>query len=157
MWIFLYACLMGVFFGIVYDAFRVLRASLPHNNIIVFIEDIIFMLFCSLCYFMFIMELARGQLRAYILIGNLAGFAVEHYTVGNFFVKIIRVIAGFVRKWIFKPIYKYTLGLMICAICKVFKKIAQKIRSKCTTFIKRKKSRKKALKVDDRVVYNKNV
>lgn len=155
--IFLYACIMGVFYGIVYDAFRVIRASLPHNNVIVFFEDLIYMLFCALCYFVFIMELARGQLRLYILVGNLLGFSLEHYTVGNLCVKILRTIATFIRNWIIKPIYKYTIGIFLCAICRIFKGIYSKIRLKCTTLKKSKKSRKKALKVDDRVVYNKNV
>lgn len=142
--IFFYSCITGVFFGAVYDIFRCLRAALPHNRIMVFAEDFIFMTFCSICYFVFITVFARGQIRLFILGGNLVGFLAEHFTVGNIIVLVARAVFGFVRKRVFRPIFK-GLGK---PLSKISTKIGGFFKRKCTMLKKSEKSRKNHLKVD---------
>lgn len=123
--LFIFGCaiLLGLFFGIVYDAFRVVRAVFPHKSFMVFLEDFFYMLFCSFCYFIFITELARGRVRLFILIGNLAGFAFEHYTVGNAVVFVLRKIVGGVKKYLLLPVFNVTLK----PVARGFRKISMKI------------------------------
>lgn len=155
--IFLYSCLLGFFLGVVYDALRIARATVVHNKLMVFAEDFFYMIFASLCYFIFVMELARGQIRLYILLGNLAGFIIEHFTVGNAVVFVVRRIMLFLRKWIFLPIGR----VLFLPIVKGFREISTKIGAvfvqNCRRLKKSEKSRKKHLKVDNVVVYNENV
>ena len=44
LWIFGCACLLGVFFGAVYNVARVVRAFFKHNGVMVFLEDFLYML-----------------------------------------------------------------------------------------------------------------
>lgn len=154
LWIFGCACLLGVFLGAVYDVVRVVRAVVLHNRIMVFVEDFLYMLFASLCFFIFSMELVRGQLRLFVLVGNAVGFMIFHYTAGNILLFFVKKISFFIKKWILKPVFNGIFAPVLMG----FREISTKTRSlfvqKSKRFKKSKKSRKKHLKVDSNSVYN---
>lgn len=151
------ACLLGVFFGAVYQLLRVVRAVLPHNRVMVFLEDFFYMLFVSLCFFVFSMELVRGELRLFVLLGNIAGFFAFHYTAGNILVFCVRKVVFFIKKWIFLPLWNVTGKPVLMGFRKISTKTFQVFVQNCKRLKKSEKSRKKHLKVDNRVVYNENV
>lgn len=155
--IFLYSLLLGGFFGGVYDIFRCLRGALPHKKTVVFLEDVLYMLFCALCFFVFSVELVRGQLRFFVLTGSAAGFFVWHYTLGNIAVFVIKGMIRLVKKIIFVPALKLLLFFLkpIKFISKKSIKTVDYFKLKCTMLKKSKKSRKKNLKDKPSVVYNK--
>lgn len=146
---FFLACLLGLFLGAVYDLFRVLRRIIPHNNFLVFVEDFLYMLFSSLCFFIFSMELVRGALRLYVFAGVCAGFFLFHYTAGNVLVFLVKKLWFCLEKFIILPIFKLTLQPFLMG----FRKIAMKTKAlfvqKCKRLKKTEKSRKKHLKVDN--------
>lgn len=143
-WLFLWSCVLGAFLGIAFDILRVIRIIKKHSSIAVFIEDMLFIIFSSICIFIYTMEQARGEIKFFIFFGAFLGFILYIVTVGNFVVKIIKSIVLFIKSIlnkmyikIFKPIFLF------------FKHITQKIFNKfvsnCLKLKKSNKKNKKAL------------
>ena len=103
------SCICGAALGIVYDVFRTLRIILPHNTFLVVIEDVIFMSIYAVFITAFSSAAARGEFRFFYIIGNVLGFTVYFFTVGNAVItalrKIFRLINS-VLSYIMKPIRK---------------------------------------------------
>lgn len=106
--LFFYSCLMGVILGIIYDFFRVFRIVIPHNSILVMLEDIIF----SLIYIIFIVSFtsafARGEFRVFYVFGNLLGFILYFFTLGRIAVLIIRKLILYFKSillFLLKPFF----------------------------------------------------
>lgn len=142
------SCLLGVFFGAVYNVLRVVRAFFKHNKIIIFIEDFLYMLFVGLCFFVFSMELVRGQLRFFVVFGNVVGFMMFHYTAGNVVVFFARRISSFIKNWIFLPVFKVFVEPLLRCFSKIFTKTKRVFVQKSKRLKKIEKSRKNLLKVD---------
>lgn len=146
--LFLLSFLMGIVFGVVFDILRVIRIIKRHHNAVVFIEDFLFVLFCGFWYFVFSTGMARGQIRLFTLIGMFIGFIVYLLTVGSLTKRlavhikaVYDKIEGWLKRNIFTPIYT---------------NMKSKIVQNYISLNKTKKSRKKGLKVEKNVVYNKN-
>ncbi len=146
--LFLLSFLIGLVFGAVYDVLRIIRIVKKHHKYVIFVEDFAFVVFCAFWYFLFSTELARGQIRLFILIGMFIGFIVYLLTVGSLTNRVatsIRTvyekIEGWLKRKIFTPIYT---------------KLKNKIVQIYLSFRKSIKSKKKGLKVGKNVVYNKN-
>lgn len=77
------SCLFGGALGVCYDVFRALRVLMPHNTWLVVFEDVLFMAGYSVFLMAFTSGAARGELRFYFVIGNLLGFIIYFFTVGN--------------------------------------------------------------------------
>ncbi|MBR4022758.1 MAG: spore cortex biosynthesis protein YabQ [Ruminococcus sp.] len=86
----LYSVIFGAAAGVLYDLFRTLRAALPHNNVLVAIEDIAFWVICSFSVVAFTSVMARGEFRFYYIIGGITGFALYFFTIGRVVIKIVR-------------------------------------------------------------------
>jgi spore cortex biosynthesis protein YabQ len=87
------ACLLGIPAGVLFDLFRVLRRILPHRSPAVALEDILFLLLCSvllLCYSIY----AGGVFRMYYALGMLMGFWLYLCTIGQL---VCRVCTGMLR------------------------------------------------------------
>lgn len=151
-----YAILLGMFFSAVYDLFRCVRAGFPevHVRLLVFLEDVVYMLFCSVCYFVFVMEFSNGMIRLYIFAGNAAGFLFWHYTAGALLLKFVRGLVDFVKKHLISPVMRAASAPFRALFRKIVTKIKKLFCAKLQNNKKNKKSRKKALQVDSLVVYN---
>lgn len=145
--LFILSIVIGILFALVFDALRVIRIIFPHKSWMIFIEDMLFMLFCGFWFFIFSMTSARGQLRAFLLAGNILGFFLYIFTVGElvkrFVTKTREAIIAFLKK-----VYNLVLR---CILRPVFLKIAPPIRKllkkRRRTRKKSEKSAKKVLKV----------
>ncbi|NLP26414.1 MAG: hypothetical protein GX365_03595 [Clostridiales bacterium] len=118
--LFLLSCLLGIPIGIVFDIFRVLRAIIPHNKIMVALEDIIFMFLYASFVMCFSIVASRGEFRFFYVVGNFLGFTVYFFSIGNLVLTVIRNITLFIHKVIgkaFSPIVKQ--NSLICAKIKV--------------------------------------
>lgn len=137
--LFVLSVVIGILFALVFDALRVIRIIFPHKSWMVFIEDFLFMMFCGFWFFIFSMTSARGQLRAFLLLGNLLGFFLYIFTVGElvkrFVTKTREAIIAFLKK-----VYNLILHRIFQPI---FLKIAPPIRK---LFEKRRRTRKKSEK-----------
>ena len=146
--IFMLSFLVGLVFGAVYDVLRIVRIVKKHHKTVVFIEDFAFIVFCAFWYFLFSTDLARGQIRLFVLIGMFIGFAVYLLTVGSIttrFASAIRMVYEKIESWIKRKIFT-----------PIYTNIKKKIVQNYISFKKRIKSRKKNLKVRENVVYNEN-
>lgn len=144
--LFLLSFLIGIVFGAVYDVLRIIRIIKKHHKTVIFIEDFSFILFCAFWYFVFSTEMARGQIRLFILIGIFIGFTVYLLTVGSFTRRIavaIRSVYEKIEMWLKRKIFT-----------PIYTNIKNKIVQSYISFKKRIKSRKKGLKVEKNVVYN---
>lgn len=100
-WLFLYSCLLGAGLGLLYDLFRISRIAFPSPVAVVLVEDILYFGLCAVATFLFIMAQNYGQIRWFILAGELIGWVVYYLTVGVVVIgasrAIIRVIAWMLR------------------------------------------------------------
>ena len=146
--LFLLSFLIGLVFGAVYDVLRIVRIVKKHHKCVVFVEDFAFVVFCAFWYFLFSTELARGQIRLFILIGMFIGFIVYLLTLGSLTERLatgIRRVYERIESWIKSKIFT-----------PIYTKLKNKIVQIYLSLRKRIKSRKKGLKVGKNVVYNKD-
>ena len=80
--IFLQAILMGAVFGAVYDLFRIFRIAVPLPAGVIVAEDVIYFAFCGFMSFFLAMTVNFGQVRFFILLGELLGFLLYYLTLG---------------------------------------------------------------------------
>ncbi len=89
---------LGVFLGIVYDLFAIIRMLFPFlaTKIPVIFEDIIFMLICGFSIFIFSFEFLRGDIRFYVIISAGIGFLLYYLSFGYFIRTIFRGTINFI-------------------------------------------------------------
>lgn len=85
----LHALLMGIFITFVYDILRILRRAVPHNSIMVSLEDLGFWVYCAEKVFLMMYHESDGNLRWFAVIGALAGMLLYKKTVSSWFVKYV--------------------------------------------------------------------
>lgn len=99
--LFLLSCLFGFPIGIVYDVFRAVRIIFPSGKIAAAIEDILFFIIYAVFLMCFTVSCARSEFRIYFCVGNLIGFIIYFFTVGNITIRIINKTAASVKKGLY--------------------------------------------------------
>ncbi|MEG0615439.1 MAG: spore cortex biosynthesis protein YabQ [Oscillospiraceae bacterium] len=150
---FVLCIIIGVGLGIFFDFFRVARVLLPHKNFLTAIEDIVFLLIWGVVLLVFSMEIGRGEVRIFFLLGNILGFTLYHFTLGNFVVKLLRKIISTIYRVlqkvfsvVFRPFRK-----IFALFCQNTRCVFVKI---CSKFKKPALCCKKHLKDDMKLLYN---
>ena len=99
---FLFSCLLGVSFGLLYDLFRITRLAFKLPRWIILLEDLIFFGLCAVFTFLFLLETGDGRLRWYVLAGELLGAILYWATVGALVMRaatrLIKIITGILRR-----------------------------------------------------------
>ncbi len=106
--LFFISCLFGGIIGLVYDVFRTARLILPHNSLLVAVEDVIFIIGYGVFLSAFASAAARGQVRIYFVIGNILGFSLYIATAGKVIIGIMRKISASLNSLlskIFRPLH----------------------------------------------------
>jgi len=80
--LFLGSIVLGMPLGMLFDCFRLLRAAIPHHAVIIFAEDMLFMLLSALMLECYGVMCAGGAVRWYFAAGALTGFLLYLVTVG---------------------------------------------------------------------------
>lgn len=88
--LFLGSCLLGLPIGMLLDIFRLLRATLPHHAIAVFLEDVCFALAAMVMLQCYATMFARSDLRGYFAVGALLGLTLYLLTIGTVWMQILR-------------------------------------------------------------------
>ena len=126
--LFLLSLAVGAGMSFLYDLLRVLRRRTAHRAAAVSLEDIL--------YFAFVLKDNRGQLRGYILVGELLGWVCWHLSAGAVLVEagsrllgiVQRVVAGILRVLLFPLYCLYRLMRRIsAALSKVLEKNLKKL------------------------------
>ena len=107
--LFLIFLLNGVFIGLLFDFFRILRKSFKTNNLITYIEDIIFWIISGISIIFSMHKFSGGTLRIFMFLGLMLGIIMYLLTLSNiiisFFVSIITLCIKIIKK-IIKVIIK---------------------------------------------------
>ncbi len=120
--IFFQACILGAFFGALYDVFRIVRLSFPNPKFLVFIEDVLYFLIITLASFTFIVIQNSGYLRAFLVIGELLGAILYFFTVSIIIMKSANIIIKLIRK-VLLFVYNLTLRPLVKFFCYIILKI----------------------------------
>ncbi len=153
--VFLFACLAGVFLGVVYDIFRFCRLIHRDVKTLVFLEDLLFALVASIVTFYFQIHYCSGWLRGFVLLGELLGFLAYHFTLGEITIRLFRLIVRIVStilRWIWKWIVLLPLHFIVFVLNKIFAPILRIIQ-KC---LKRPRNKKFSLPQAVQMLYNKH-
>ena len=92
---FFYAVTLGIIISVLFDFFRTIRISYKHNNIFVFIEDIVFFLISTFLTFMFLMARCNGEFRTYVISAILIGFFIYRITLSKIILPTSVIITKF--------------------------------------------------------------
>lgn len=92
---FFYAVTLGIILSVLFDFFKTIRISYKHNNIFVFIEDIVFFLISTFLTFMFLMARCNGEFRTYVISAILIGFFIYRITLSKIVLPTSVVITKF--------------------------------------------------------------
>ncbi|HIZ56174.1 MAG TPA: spore cortex biosynthesis protein YabQ [Firmicutes bacterium] len=153
---FLYACLLGVGLGLIYDIFRILRLAVPSGGIIIFVEDLLFFLVAGTATFLFMIRYNSGMLRGFIFVGELLGFSVYYFSIGTLVYRIADALINQIRK-----IFHMLFRILVWPFQKAFGFIYQRVRSFFVVIYTKLKNQDKKLKMclkrRRKVLYNKSV
>lgn len=152
---FLLSVLLGATLGVVYDCFRVARILLPPlaKPKPVFFEDILFWLIYGFCVFCFAAEAARGQVRMFMFLGSLLGFAVYILTLGNLITGVIRDVVTAVYRVLHK-VYSAAIEPIVKLLRAFCQKVSRFFVRSHKNNQKLKRSVKNHLKNRGKLVYN---
>ena len=83
----------GILIGLLFDFFRILRRIIKTNDIITYIEDVLFWILTGFIILYSIFVFNNGQLRLYMFLGIILGAFTYMLFISSYFIKInIKVI-----------------------------------------------------------------
>lgn len=134
-----YSVCMGIGVTFIYDFFRIFRKLIPHKNIAVSLEDIVFWIFCAISVFYLMHRESNGTLRWFAVLGGGLGMAAYKKVISRPFVtvsvwigkRILRVVGAGVE-FMGRPAVK------AAARARKTCRRAGKYGHKCTGFLKKK-------------------
>ncbi len=95
-YIFLVTIVIGLFIGLIYDFFRLIRKIFVHKNSAVYFEDVLFWLISTFVCFYILLHKNNLELRFYLFLGIVLGlifyFALISHFVLTFVIKIITIL-----------------------------------------------------------------
>lgn len=148
--IFVQAVAVGAVLGGCFDIFRAAWLFAPKKRWTIILRDALFCLWAGFLSFSFLLNVNFGMPRAYIYLGEGAGFLAWYMTLGkvNFWLakRLSRIIKS-VLKFIFRPFFKILKGFFA-----LLKGSFQKIKIFCANFYA---NQEKRLKNKEKVLYNK--
>lgn len=128
-YLFLIFTLNGIFIGVLFDFFRILRKSFKTVNWLTSIEDILFWILTGLSIIYCMYNFSDGSLRFFMFLGLGLGLLLYMLTLSNFIVKTVvkfifiikkflsiivktiifpfKIILKFLEKILFRPVYLF--------------------------------------------------
>ena len=128
-YLFLIFTLNGIFIGVLFDFFRILRKSFKTVNWLTSIEDILFWILTGLSIIYCMYNFSDGSLRFFMFLGLGLGLLLYMLTLSNFIVKTVvkfifiikkflsiivktiifpfKIIFKFLEKILFRPVYLF--------------------------------------------------
>ena len=100
--------LLGTFLGLVYGTIKVFRCLFYHNNVILFFEDALFLIFASVSFIILHYNCTFGIIRLYSFAGVVFGFILYYMTLG----KLSDRVAMKLKK-LFMPFFLMIKGLFL--------------------------------------------
>ena len=133
-YIFMAFSIVGVAIGLLFDIFRILRKTIKTNDIVTYLEDILFWILTGIIIVFSMYYFCDGQLRFFMVIGIIQGTVIYILTISRYVIKVSVFIISLVKRIIIYPfviIYKFVKKIIfrpIFIICINFRK---KFNKKC--------------------------
>lgn len=151
--IFLQSLLMGAALGAVYDLFRIFRIAVPLPAGAIVAEDVIYFVFCGFMSFFLMMTVNFGQVRFFILLGELIGFLLYYLTIGALVMKGARQIIFGIR-FFFRLVWKWMLRPVVLLFGWAGRKIKRILRKLGKSMKKAVQKHRKHLQIRRTILYN---
>lgn len=101
---FLQAMGIGCALWVVFDVFRILRMMGKRATVLIYIQDIVFFLLCGAVTYLFMLRSSSGEIRAFVLLGEILGAILYNFTISVLIRKIAQAIITFIGRYILHPI-----------------------------------------------------
>lgn len=105
--------LIGFLLCFIFDIFKILRLTIKHCYTLIFLEDLIFFIISAIITYSFMVNVSFGQIRFFIITGELIGFVLFRFLISKFIIAIflfiintLKKIIKFIFKIFFVPVYK---------------------------------------------------
>lgn len=135
-YLFLIFTVNGILIGFLFDIFRILRKSFKTNDLVTYIEDIIFWILTGIIILFSMCKFCDGELRGFTIIGIVIGVILYMLTISTYIIKIsvfiiniLKTIIGKIIKVIVYP-FKLIWGIMKKIIFKPISIICINIRKR---------------------------
>lgn len=117
--------ILGILTGFIFDFFRALRKTIKTNNIVTYIEDILFFVIIGTMFLRSIIVFSSGELRFYIFIAISFGIIFYILTIGNLCAIMFNVILNVLKKFLvcFIRIIKIPIKILKKSILKIKGKV----------------------------------
>lgn len=97
-YIFIIFTLNGVFIGLLFDFFRILRKSFKTKDLVTYIEDVIFWILTGISIIYSMCVYCNGEIRFFMVLGIIIGITLYILTISNYVIKIFVSIILFSKK-----------------------------------------------------------
>lgn len=145
-YLFMVFSIVGAAIGILFDIFRIIRKAFKTNDIITYMEDILFWILTGIIIIYTMYKFCDGELRFFMIMGIALGICLYIVTISHYVIKISVFIINIVKKIIIYPIIKITKKIffrpmfIICVnLRKNFKGIVKKNKKSRGFFEKKEK------------------
>lgn len=118
-YLFLIFTVNGILIGFLFDIFRILRKSFKTNDLVTYIEDIIFWILTGIIILFSMCKFCDGELRGFTIIGIAMGAILYMLTISTYIIKVAVFIIN-----ILKTIIEKTLSIIIYPFKLIFKPIS---------------------------------
>lgn len=110
---FLLSCGVGFVLGAFYEIFRFYRIVLRPGKVLVFFQDLFYWTACGVATFLFIFWANAGEIRGFLIVGELLGAVIYYCTLGwlmlqnaRLIARILHRISMFLKKYVWTPLTK---------------------------------------------------
>ena len=118
-YLFLIFTVNGILIGFLFDIFRILRKSFKTNDLVTYIEDIIFWILTGIIILFSMCKFCDGELRGFTIIGIAMGVILYMLTISTYVIKVFVFIIN-----ILKTIIVKTINIIIYPFKFIFKPIS---------------------------------
>lgn len=116
--VFLFSIVLGLIFGVIFDFFRIIDTISNTSLKKLFFEDILYFFIMSILTFIFMLIFNKGDFRIFIVIGELIGFFLWHFTLGKINVRFFSNILIFL-----KSKFLFIVNKLLLPFTKLYNKI----------------------------------
>jgi len=120
-YLFLIFILIGAIIGLLFDFFRILRKSFKTNDILTYIQDVIFWILTGIILLAAIFTFNNGEIRFFMFIGLFIGIIFYLILFSKYIIKICTYVINTLKKIIIK--FYLILKIPIQFIYRLFNKV----------------------------------
>lgn len=117
----IYSLVLGIVLCVFYDILRALRKVGFNSFLAVFMADFLFWVLSAFATFLFLTARTYGEIRGYVLIGELFGFLLARFTVSKLTLPFFKFIFVYIKR--FFILFDKLLSAVYLKIDRLFSKI----------------------------------